>query len=596
VLVPLATIAPLTAGAAAAPGQGAPAQDRAATRAYLEAELTYAQALLAAAPVSKEREEALARQVSTECPGAIASAPFMELLPPAQPPERVPTSRQRGEQRRLQRQWEDLRLELGFTLAEPPTNALRQAGLAYARKVETLRWTDRGLTTRQHQDAEELERELLITPPNLCADMRVWAASGYQRISAGTQAFEREFNAVLRPSLEALQGESGRSAYRSESPLRYAGPREKALARELARLKRERAPSLKRSAAVSGRIERSLGIPEVHEPSLHMGPPQGAMVIGHGKTAAGPSYTIWVAPKGSAAAKGFACRSVVGIELTRKGSRGSGEKCLSRSRAEPPTVECDEGLLTVEAQTSPRARRARLTLSDGRHVVSRVAVVPARLGGPIGVYYQAVWGPKPIPTSLTELDARGRALRTVPLEPQKRCVKGKPSFVVGPTRTIARGSVPQGPTFAIIGERSGEEGAEQLQLRVDVEGEPTEGSSVLIAFPARVGASVSTRPSTFAVQTSTGCRPHEYAILYGVLRDPKDTVWARSGGQLTQLSEARVPAILHAHGVLAYAGLEGVPSEVLVRSPGGKTLSVEKLDGRAQESKETCEGEAEPSA
>jgi hypothetical protein len=568
--------------------------DRAATRAYLEAELTHTRARLAAAPASKERDEALARRLGAECGAVLARAPFTTLLA-HEPPERVPTPRQMGEQNRLQRQWGDLRLELGFVLAEPPTEAVRQAELASAHKIKSLRWTDRRLTATEHQEATQVERELQIAPPNLCGDMKTWAASGYQRISAGTKAFEAEVNAVLRPSLERLERTTRGESSASESPLRYAGPHEKALSREVNRLTRRRFTSFRDLAALEHQIERTLGIPQEPQP-FRSGPPSGAVVIGHGKTTTGASYTIWAAPKGSALPSGFRCRPVIGVEEAQRGSSGSSEKCFSRSRPEPPTVECDEGVLTIQAQTLPRARRVRLGLSDGRQLISRVAVLPARLGGPAGFYYQAVRGPSPIPVSITELDARGRPLRTLALEPQKGCVRGKPTFTSGPSRMIASGSVPQGPTFTIIGERAGENGETHLELRADIEGKPAEGASYIIALRAKAIAAASARSHAFTAQTSTGCRPQEYAILYGVLRDPRDTVLARNGGQLTRLRKVRIPSVLHARGVLAYAGFQGVPSEVLVRSPSGKTLSVEKLTRRAREARETCEGEAEPPA
>jgi hypothetical protein len=91
----------------------------------------------------------------------------------------------------------------------------------------------------------------------------------------------------------------------------------------------------------------------------------------------------------------------------------------------------------------------------------------------------------------------------------------------------------------------------------------------------------------------TGCQPHEYAILYGILKVPTDTVLARSSGTLQPLRQVRIPASLHAHGVIAYIALPAVPSELLVRTHTGKTIFTEKLAGRALTAKETCEGEAE---
>jgi hypothetical protein len=70
-------------------------------------------------------------------------------------------------------------------------------------------------------------------------------------------------------------------------------------------------------------------------------------------------------------------------------------------------------------------------------------------------------------------------------------------------------------------------------------------------------------------------------------------VLARSGGVLRPLTRARIPAVLHVRGVLAYIALPGVPSEIIVRSPSGKTIATERLGAAAREARETCEGEAE---
>ena len=94
---------------------------------------------------------------------------------------------------------------------------------------------------------------------------------------------------------------------------------------------------------------------------------------------------------------------------------------------------------------------------------------------------------------------------------------------------------------------------------------------------------------------TTGCEPRAYAILFGVLSAPADTVLARSSGSLQPFQRVRIPASLHVRGVLAYIPLAAVPSEVLVRTPAGTTVLTENLAHRAREARETCEGEAEGS-
>jgi hypothetical protein len=270
---------------------------------------------------------------------------------------------------------------------------------------------------------------------------------------------------------------------------------------------------------------------------------------------------------------------------------GESSTCLSRSHHESPSVQCQDGNLTIEAQTLARARTVRLHLSDGRQITSPVAHVPARLGGPAGFYYQVVRGPSPVPVSLTEVDARGTALRNVNLPRTGKCTK--PRRVRPTIRTIAVGNLPQGPGFSILGERRPNFTGEN-HLNLSIELAAAEAGGILgEGSGSGAGGRTGSKPSPFALHLQTGCQPHEYVILYGLLSASRDTVLARNAGRLQPLRRVRIPASLHAHGVLAYVALPAVPSEVIVRTPKGKTVFTEKLAGKGREAKETCEGEAE---
>ena len=183
------------------------------------------------------------------------------------------------------------------------------------------------------------------------------------------------------------------------------------------------------------------------------------------------------------------------------------EVCLSRSHPRAIRAQCrDRGLLTIEAQTLPSARSVRLNLSDGRKITSRVAIVPTHLGGPAGFYYQVVRGPSPIPVSLTEVDAHGKALRTVKLPLTAECVKQPRKRPTGVIRKIVSGSLPQGPSFSINGERSsrfsigGERSsatsATHFDLSVEVAAEEEGGDSISGAGGiALIGSSVGGPPT-----------------------------------------------------------------------------------------------------
>jgi hypothetical protein len=179
--------------------------DRAATRAFLEARYVYEQALIASAPASKAAEEGLASTVGGECPGVLANAPYGTLETLFESPLRSRSPRQMGEAHRESRQLGDLQGELSIALGLPLIEPDRQAARAYARAVGSLRWRNNNLTVLERTGAAELEWELRRTPPDVCADMRVWAASRYRTLSPATKALIREREGVLSPVFYVLR-------------------------------------------------------------------------------------------------------------------------------------------------------------------------------------------------------------------------------------------------------------------------------------------------------------------------------------------------------------------------------------------------------
>jgi hypothetical protein len=609
----------LAVPAGAFAGAGVTSQDRAATRALLEARYTYEQALLASAPASRAAAEQVADGLGGECPGALAGAPHETLDTFFESPGRSESARQVGESNRERRQWSDLQGELALALELRVSEADRQAALLYVRTVRSLRWSNNAVTALEHAGAGTLEWRVQSAPPAVCADMKAWAASGYKTLSPATKILISEREAVDRPLLRVLRQRRVSLPGLSDPLLAYEGSREKALAGKITELEREVESTLTSLGVIEQKLQITLGLlsQAESEMQMHEGRPNGSVQIGHGRTAAGSNYTVWFEPKqSSAGSQRVHCQISVGIYETQASSKSSGvisigsgssETCLSRSHPEAPSVQCrgDEGLLTIEAQTLPSARSVRLHLSDGRQITSPVAVLPAKLGGPAGFYYQVVRGPSPVPVSLTEADAHGKALRTVKLPRTAKCTKQSLKRLPGVTRTIVSGSLPQGPSFSINGERSspfpigGEHhrvmGETHLDLSVEAAAEGAGGITSSSGSLIAAGERARPKSSPFALQTHTGCQPHEYAILYGILKAPTDTVLARSSGSLQPFRRVRIPASLHVHGLLAYIALPALPSEVLVRTPTGKTVFTENLARSAREAKETCEGEAEGS-
>jgi hypothetical protein len=573
-------------------------QDRAATHAYLEAQYEFAKARLAVAPAATAAVEALALRVGRECPGVLAGAPRRRYETIFEEDRGRRTAKQRGEADRLARQLDDLRLELTYALQLPSAELVRQAQLAYATAVRTLRWSSGSLTAFEHAIVAATELPQLGAALNACADMRAWVESGYRRLSTATKAFAAQLAALEFSLFRALR--SLRFVVGADALLPYEGTAEKALAVHIASVEAALEPFTSRTRAVQTSAEQTLGLISEAEAEESERPRKGSVEIGQGHTAAGRSYTVYVEPP-LRHPRPFArhCEVEVSVRESPSGAgdgqivivTGGEQLCLSRSHPPAPKVECEGGLLTIEAQTPPQARSVRLRLSNGRHITTPVALVPASLGGPLGFYYQVVKGPSPIPVSLAELNGAGKVLRLVKLRKTSACVErdAKPPPTV--TRTVARGGLPSGERFAIVGERMlGEYPGTDFTAEVESQ-EPSGDGGLLSAFG--VGREVRLRHDPFHQQLQQGCRPSEYAIVFGVLSAPRDTVLARSGGVLRPLTRARIPAVLHVRGVLAYIALPGVPSEIIVRSPSGKTIATERLGAAAREARETCEGEAE---
>jgi hypothetical protein len=598
----LATLAvPGAAGAAAKKSVRIDARDRAATRAYLMAQYAYEKVLVANEGASRTAVEAFVSRLDGECPGVLAGAPLdtLEALSGSSPGSSPPSARKMGELSRESRQRNELHRELSTALSHALLEPDLQAALAQTSTVASLRWRDPNLTLLEHAIAAERAWELRSAPPAVCADMKVWVASGYRTLSPATKAFVREREAGQNQLLRALRrADHGRALY---DPLaRFESRREQALARGITALTHTWLRSFTQVDALYEGLQRTLGIRAETAPKTEEGPPKGSMVIGHGKTAAGSSYTIRLEPKRTGSAFGSHCSVRLSVEETSHGVEphfiggNSGEACLSRSHPKAAHVECNFGLLAIEAQTLPRARAVRLLLSNNRQITSRVALVPPSRGGPAGFYYQAVRGPSPIPVSLTELDAHGRELRTVKLPRLAECTANPVHYLPGGLRTILRATAPGGPRFSIVGKHYRFQGRVHFDLSIEV-GEETGiesfGGSIIEVGPLNSGTK--REPSPFSPQIETGCNPHEYAIVYGLLKAPGDTVLARISGSLRPLRRVAIPASLHAGGVLAYIALPSVPSELLVRTPGGKTIATEKLTDLARETSERCAGEAE---
>lgn len=561
----------LFASAAAAAGDPA---DSAATAAYVSAYYELQRAINADAPARVTAAEALAARIESECPGAFAHVPVE--------PRGAESPRQFGESIRVHRQLADLREELELALTPPELPPEHAALSAFVGAAAPLRWSDPAIDTGVADFLRLISTESAPREVDFCADVAAWAASGYRTLSAATKSLG---------SLSPPPPVTGPVTSPDAGVLRqYEDAATKALVAQIETLRLARTTLERPLEELDVKVEATLGLaPREGEETSASGSPTGAKVLAHGRTAAGERFTVSFVP----ASPGRRGCSVT-IESGHGGTNiGAGGGCSFRGRAAEASVNCSEGLLTVQANTLPGARKVRLLLSDGRTITTAAIRIPAADGGPAGLYYQVVRGPKPIPVSLTELSSSGRPLRTDRLPAVRECTRSPLKFLPGGIRTLVSMRVPNGPRFQIVAQRYRFLGHVHLDLTASVAGEsPSGGASFSIGHRSQ-GAGLHGRAAraVFEPQSESGCDPEPYTIVFGILHRRHDTVLARTAAGLVPLHLQPVPASLHANGVLAWGAFSPPAAELRVDGPRGAVLLKESLSARAL--REQCEGEAE---
>jgi hypothetical protein len=71
-----------------------------------------------------------------------------------------------------------------------------QAVAIFTQDVASLHWSNSKLTRKVASYVSKLEGLSALAAPNLCADVKSWAADGYQALSASTVQFDQRFSAV----------------------------------------------------------------------------------------------------------------------------------------------------------------------------------------------------------------------------------------------------------------------------------------------------------------------------------------------------------------------------------------------------------------
>jgi hypothetical protein len=220
--------------------------DIAATRTYLRAEHRYEQAIKGDGPADAAALHSLVGHVSSGCPKVLVGAP------PSKTTEEITR---------------EADLEVEHALEEPQRNAT----IAFAKKIERLRWTNRKLTYYVHGFAAESRATAELAAPDICVDARAVAGSGFKTIPANTTRYAlQHLCASSKVEVENSPGETGELDEIIGIMIKpYERPSERALIpRRLSKREREKKEELdfQRSAASESEIANALGLPKAAPP------------------------------------------------------------------------------------------------------------------------------------------------------------------------------------------------------------------------------------------------------------------------------------------------------------------------------------------
>jgi hypothetical protein len=161
-ILPLAAVAPTPALA----GGG----DVASTRAYIQADYALVHVARTNMKTGEAALESLRRGLGAECPRAAAASPENEAA-------------------------EHLSNEVIGAMSIVFIRADLRAVEGFTQTVGRLHWSNRRLTNKVSSYATKLKAVAGLAMPNVCGDVRAWAAGGYRTLPASTLQFDQQFSA-----------------------------------------------------------------------------------------------------------------------------------------------------------------------------------------------------------------------------------------------------------------------------------------------------------------------------------------------------------------------------------------------------------------
>jgi hypothetical protein len=540
-------------------------RDIASTQAYLRASYEYGLALQADMPQVKSAVAGFATQVKAECGGAL---------------QNVEARLGRGETRNLRafgekalhtEQLELLGQELDAAGQATMLSPEQPAFLKLQNLVAPLTWEDVALGAALVEDLAEIHTRLFSSVPAVCLDIRSWITSGFRLLSSGTKAFLTAREAQQRQ-------ESDPRIYINKALQRFETSEGRALAAKLSRLSSRHQAELVTAYEGIESVRPAVGLRREYGPKLREESHKvnETTQVSSGTTEAGGHYMVSVV-RGSGS-----CAFEIQVQDSGSPSTNA-PMCAAPTHTTVQRVRCEEGERIVEAMMPATVRKVLLHLSGGRVVTSSTIALPAKLGGPVAFYYQAVPRGSKVPVSMAELDGHGDVLATVTVNPADKCVRYRLHSVSGGPHILAHGVIPGGPRFTIAGNSFAYNGPSQLSLSVGVEDLGGGGSNL-----------TGVHPNILVLTTFDGCYPVDYHIVYGILKATRDAVRAHAGGRIIELQRVKLPASLRTHGMLVYGAFTGPVESVVVSTRTRRVTDGESLEQWTKGQGEYCEGFIEP--
>ncbi len=154
----------------------ASSQDVASTHSAIVAGYALARAAVATIPVAQSRIESFNRMLATECPNVGAGAPETEASWPITHEVAVAL-------------W-----SIAYGSASGPIEK-------FARAIEPLRWTNARLDRAVHGFAAALTRLATIRLPDLCGEVRAWAATGFTSVPRRVTELDEHVESLELPDI-----------------------------------------------------------------------------------------------------------------------------------------------------------------------------------------------------------------------------------------------------------------------------------------------------------------------------------------------------------------------------------------------------------